>query len=376
MQTIHARNVVLGAGAMGSAAAYHLARRGEPVLLLEQFGLGHSLGSSHGEARITRHSYADPRYARLMLDAFAAWRTLEADAGRGVYLRTGGITFCPAGLDYVGKVAASLASIDVPHRRMSGEELNRDQPAFALPADYDVVFEPDAGMLTAGRAVAAQVEMARRFGGEQTVVWDNCPVRSIDVEADRPTVVTDVARIVAERLVVTAGAWTGRLIPALADRLRPTHQQVLYFRPEPLEPFDIGRLPVFIYKGAGSDHDAFYGMPGILGTGVKVARHGGPDIDPDGERAVDESYAEVVRGFLRGHMPALAEAPIDRSEVCLYTMSPDENFVVGELEGRPDLLVASPCSGHGFKFSCLVGRVLADLAVDGSTAIDIEPWRL
>src|SRR5436309_5734618 len=122
MQHLHARNVVVGAGAMGSAAAYHLARRGEPVLLIEQFALGHDRGSSHGAARITRHSYADAHYARLMPAAFDAWRTLEADAGQNLYLRTGGVSLCPAGIDYVARVAASLAAIDVPHRRMSGEE--------------------------------------------------------------------------------------------------------------------------------------------------------------------------------------------------------------------------------------------------------------
>src|SRR3954451_23701014 len=116
MQHLHARNVVLEAGAMGSAAAYHLARRGEPVVLIEQFALGHDRGSSHGEARITRHSYADPRSARLMMDAFRAWRVLEADAGQNLCLRTGGVSLCTPGVDYVARVAASLEAIDVPHR--------------------------------------------------------------------------------------------------------------------------------------------------------------------------------------------------------------------------------------------------------------------
>src|SRR5689334_3931680 len=117
MEQVAARNVVVGAGAMGAATAYHLTRRGEPLLLLEQFALGHDRGSSHGAARITRHSYADPAYARLMPAAFRAWRELEADAGQNLYLRTGGVSFCPPGVDYVARVAASLESIDVPHRR-------------------------------------------------------------------------------------------------------------------------------------------------------------------------------------------------------------------------------------------------------------------
>src|SRR5271169_2321418 len=160
METIDARLVIVGAGAMGSAAAYHLARRGERVILIEQFTLGHARGSSHGAARITRHSYADARYARLMPAAFRAWRELEADAGEPVYIRTGGVSFSPTGVDYAAQVAANLAELGVPHWRASGQAWNQRHPAFALPETYDVVFEPDAGIVAAARAVALQVELA------------------------------------------------------------------------------------------------------------------------------------------------------------------------------------------------------------------------
>src|SRR5512135_3692256 len=249
MHTLHAQNVVLGAGAMGSAAAYHLARRGEPILLLEQFALGHDRGSSHGAARITRYSYADSRYARLMLDAFRAWRELEADAGQNLYLRTGGVSLCPPGVDYVAQVAASLQTIGVPHRRMTGRELHRALPVFEVADDTDAVFEPDAGTLAAARAVAVQVELARAFGGERTRVLEHCPVRRIDLEVDRPTLLTAAHRIFADRLIVTAGAWTRRLVPNFP--VRPTRQQVLYFRSPDPALFAPGRFPVFIYKGEG-----------------------------------------------------------------------------------------------------------------------------
>src|SRR4051794_4502197 len=176
MPSRHAPTIVLGAGAMGSATAYHLARRGQPVTLIEQFDLGHDRGSSHGAARITRHSYADPAYARLMVDAFRAWRELEADSGRPLYLRTGGVSISPEGVDYVSRVASSLTAIDIAHRRMSGSELNRALPVFGLPSTHDVVFEPDAGMLSAEVAMAVQVELARSFGGESTEVLDRSPV--------------------------------------------------------------------------------------------------------------------------------------------------------------------------------------------------------
>jgi sarcosine oxidase len=314
MQTINARNVVLGAGAMGSATAYHLARRGEPVLLVEQFALGHDRGSSHGAARITRHSYADTRYARLMPEAFQAWRTLEADAG----------------------------------------------------------------MLAAARCVAAEVELARRFGGEKTRVVENCRVRRIDLDANRPTLITETGKIVADRLIVTAGPWLPRLVPGLPVALRPERQQVVYFRPADPAPFQPGRFPVFIVKGETKEGEIndYYGMPPFLDMGVKVARHGGPEVDPDQvDRNVGDEYRAIIRRFLRGYIPALAEAPIDAAEVCLYTVAPDEQFQLGPLPGRTDVIVASPCSGHGFKFSCLIGRILADLATTGQTAIDIASWQ-
>lgn len=376
MQAIEARNVILGAGAMGAAAAYHLARRGEPVLLVEQFALGHDRGSSHGAARIIRHAYADGRYARLMPAAFRAWRELEAEAAQPLYVRTGGVSFNPPGVDYVARVAEALEAVAVPHRRLTGRALRQALPMFVVPDAYEAVFEPDAGLISASRAVALQVELARRLGGDRTVVLENCPIRRLDLDGERPTLVGDSVRIVAERLVVAAGAWVGRLLPGLAETLRPTRQQVLYFRPRLIAPFAIGRLPVFIYMGK-DEHDAFYGMPDYLGGGVKVARHGGPDVDPDAvDRQVEEDYHALVRQFLRGHLPSLAEAPLGPGEVCLYTVAPCENFLVGPLADRPGVIVASPCSGHGFKFSCLIGRALADLVQGGSTDSAFDLWRL
>jgi sarcosine oxidase len=376
METIEAKNVIIGAGAMGSAAAYQLAKRGEPVVLIEQFALGHDRGSSHGAARITRHSYADARYARLMPAAFRAWKELEADAGETLYIRTGGVSFSPPGVDYAARVAASLDELDVPHWRTSGREWSRRRPAFQLPEDYDVVFEPDAGMVAASRALAVQLELARLHGGVRTRIIEQMPVRRIDLDGPKPVILTDDLRLIADRLIVSAGAWVKRLLPGLPVPLMATRQQVLYVRPRDPAPFRIGRFPVFIYKGAGEE-DAFYGMPEFLEMGVKVARHAGPETDPDvADRDVGEAYRSTVRSFLQGHIPLLAEAPIDLTEICLYTVAPDEQFQVDFLPGRPDVIVASPCSGHGFKFSCLIGRILADLATAGSTEIAIDPWRI
>ena len=376
MEGIAAKHVIIGAGAMGAAAAYQLARRGEPVLVIEQFALGHDRGSSHGAGRITRHSYADARYARLMPAAFRAWRDLEADSGETLYVRTGGTSFSPPGGDYAARVASSLTELGVPHWRGSGGEWNERNAAFDLPKSYDVVFEPDAGMLRAARAVALQLELARSVGQDRTRVIENSPVLRIDLDGDRPVIITRDIEIVAERLIVAAGAWVKRLLPALEVDLRPTRQQVLYVRPHDPAAFCVGRFPAFIFKGAGS-LEAFYGMPDFQGATVKVARHGGPECDPDREdRRIQADYEQTVRTFLRGHLPMLADAPIAATEVCLYTVAPDEDFRVDFLPGRADVIVASPCSGHGFKFSCMIGHVLADLILTGKCNLPIDAWKI
>lgn len=372
MERLVAKNVVVGAGAVGCATAYHLARRGEPVVLVEQFGLGHSRGSSHGAARIIRHSYADEACARLMPEAFRAWADLESDAGRSFYVRTGGVSFGPPGVGYVEKVAANLAELGVAHRAMSGAEWNSVQPAFTLPGDYEAVFEPDAGMIAAARALEAELELARR--GPDTRILCETPIRRIDLDGERPAVVSDTLRIEADRLILAAGPWIGRLVPELASTLVPTRQRVLYLRPANPGPFQAGRFPTFIHMGETPDA-AFYGMPEFLTRGAKVARHGGPATDPDEPAIVAEDDVALVRNFLRGHLPILADAELVATETCIYTIAPDERFLVDRHPARDDVIVASPCSGHGFKFSILVGRLVADLATGMAVGPAFDAWK-
>ena len=374
MRTLVAKHVVLGAGALGTATAYQLAKRGESVVLVERFEVGHDRGSSHGLARITRHSYAEPLYARLMPRAFDAWRELEADAGESVYIRTGGASICPPSSNYVARTAENLKEIGVAHRRMNGADWRRTCPLFSTPDDYDVVFEPDAGLLSAARVVKLQLELAKRFGGDRFQMIDHCEIERIDLDAPRPTLVSNGLTIVGERLIVAAGAWVGKLFPELAPSLRPTRQRVFYFRPDDSSPFAVGRFPIFIFIDE-IGRDAFYGMPDFLGEGVKAARHGGPEVDPDGDsRTIQEEDREDTKRFLRKHLPILADSPVAREEVCLYTSAFDEHFRLGFRPGRADVLVASPCSGHGFKFAALNGRILADLATSRQVDVDLDPW--
>ncbi|MDX2037897.1 MAG: N-methyl-L-tryptophan oxidase [Isosphaeraceae bacterium] len=378
MERIEASFVILGAGAFGSAAAWQLAKRGENVLLLDRERRPHSRGSSHGTARITRHSYADLRYARAMLPAYQAWRELEADAGRPLLIGTGGVSLCDPEVDYVRRVADNLREIGIPHRRMTGAELRRSVPVFEVPERLDAVFEPQAGIVLADTTLGAELEIAERLGEDRFRFFAETPIERIDLEADRPTLIGNRFRIEADFLIVAAGAWITKLLPEWARGLAVTRQQVIYLRPHVPEPFAIGRFPIFVHKGDDGDGPggpSFYGMPAVLDCPVKVARHSGPLFDPDRpDRPFDHDYIEVVRSYLRRNIPALADLRVEQVEVCLYTEAPDENFRIGTLPGRPDVLVASPCSGHGFKFSPLIGRVLADLAVAGESSHANDAW--
>jgi sarcosine oxidase len=366
--------IVIGAGAVGSAAAYHLSLRGASVTLLEQFSLGHDRGSSHGPSRIIRYSYADPLYAGLMGEAFASWRALEADGGETLYFRTGGVSLCPPGLDYVDQVETSLRGLGIPHRRMKADELRRVAPAFEIRDDEQVVFEPDIGILPADRIVKLTWELCNRHGGDRFSFRADAKVERIELENDRPVVCVGEERIKARRVIVTAGAWVSRLVPRLSVPIQVTRQCVFHFRPRDLAPFAIGRFPVFIRKREAG-HEAFYGLPDFAGTGVKAAlHHVGASVDPDVvEREVTAADESRVRACLE-ILPALATSPVERKHVCLYTVGPGENFVVGPLPDRPDVIVGSACGGHGFKFSQLVGRVLADYALDGETPLGVSAW--
>ena len=251
MQRIETKHAIIGAGAMGSAAAYHLARRGEPVLLLEQFPLGHDRGSSHGAARITRHSYADARYARLMP---AAFRGLERAGSRrrpaalpphGRRLALPGRrrlrrpTWPPAWSDWTSRTADDRRGVEPDRTRPSPSPRPTTSSSSPTPA-----CSPRPGPW------ALQVELARSHGGEKTQVLDDTPVRRIDLDGPRPVIVTDALEIVAERLIVSAGAWVKRLLPELPLPLQVTRQQVLYFRPADPAPFADRPVPRLHLQGS------------------------------------------------------------------------------------------------------------------------------
>jgi len=361
--------LVVGAGVHGLATAWHLVRRGVPrVALVERFRLHHDRGSSHGAARITRTTYSDERYVRLVRVAHEEeWPRLERESATRLIHRCDGVFFGPPEGE-LERWAAAVAAAGAPGvERLTPAEARRRFPAFAFPDSRFVLHDRTGGVAAAADTLRA---LDRRCRVEGVHVLEETRVLALDPAADPVRVETDRGTLLAERVVVTAGAWVGSLVPVLAARTSVARQHVGYFRLGlPAERMTAPAFPVWVHLGA-PEAGAHYGLPAFGEAGVKAARHGvaaGPD-DPEQRPGPDPVAIERVRRFLAGQLAVPVLATV-RAEACLYTNTPDEHFVLGPLPGHPRVVVGSACSGHGFKFGPLVGRILAELVLEGRTTV-------
>ncbi len=354
-----ADTIVVGLGAHGSAAAYHLAKRGQRVLGFDRFARGHTLGSSGGLSRIIRLSYYEhPDYVPLLRRAWELWRELERDSGGHLLTQTGGLYMGPADGELVSGSLASARTHRLSHELLGGAELRRRYPVFAVDPGWIGVFDEQAGWLAPERCIETHLRMAERGGAELRF---SEPVERWARDRDGVLVTSAQGTYRARQLVIAAGAWLPRLMPALARHLWVERNVLFWFEPQ-RERDAFARLPVYIVE----DSDRmYYGFPYEADSGLKVAGlHFGDRTDPDHidrePRATDE---ERVRAWLRRRMP-LADGERRRAKVCMYTNSPDGHFIV-DRDGP--VTFASACSGHGFKFASAIGQILADLATEGRT---------
>lgn len=361
--------IVLGLGGIGSGAAYWLAKRGARVLGLEQFELGHARGESHDHSRIIRLSYHAPNYVRLVKEAYAAWAELEADAAERVVFKTGGLDLGPRdGAIQLEGYAAAMDSCGVPFERLDADDIHKRYPAFEIPSDVWGLFQPDGGIVAAERATASHARAARAFGA---TLLDRTPVTRIASAGGEVVVETADARYRAGQLVVAAGPWSN---PALAHLdlhlpLEVTKEQAMYFTPLDVRPFAFGTFPVWIWM----DDPSFYGFPVFGEAGaVKVTQDaGGLPVDPQTRGFdPDPAISGRVRNFLREHLPLL-DGPEHLVKTCLYTLTPDREFLIDTLPEFPNVHVAIG-AGHAFKFASVIGRILSDLALDGATRSDVS----
>jgi len=369
---IHDDVLIAGLGAMGSSAAFHLARRGVRVRGFDRFSPPHTMGSSHGQSRIIREAYfEDPVYVPMVRRAYELWRELQREAAEPLLLRTGGLMFGRPDSELVAGARASAEQYGLDHEVLAASEIPRRFPAFRPEADMVAVYEPRAGILFPEACVRVLLSGARACGAQ---IHGDEPVLGWRAGADGVSVTTPKASFSADLLIVSAGAWAGQLLKSLEPPLVVERQVAFWFDPKSSpEDFSAANCPVHLWQ---FDGDRFaYGFPD-LGDGVKVAfHHEGLVGSPDSlAREVGADEVENARALVRRFLPD-ADGVFRSAAACLYTNTPDEHFWIDRHPQHDNVLIASPCSGHGFKFASVIGEILADLATRGNTPFDLSTFR-
>ena len=363
--------IIIGLGAMGSAAAYHLARRGQRVLGLDRFSPPHTIGSSHGQTRIIREAYFEhPSYVPIVQRAYVLWDELARATNAPLLLQTGGLMIgAPDSIVFTG-AKHSAETHGLPHEILTASAVRQRFPALRPSDDMLAVLEPRAGILFPERCIAAHLTLASRHGAnlrtEEPVVRWTASEHGVEV-------VTTKGTYRAAQMILSAGSWARELLPDLNPPLTIERQVLFWFEPKTApEHFYPERCPIHLWQIGGDEgRRFFYGFPD-LGEGMKIAwHHDGSNVSPDFvSRDVAPAEAESMRGLLRRYLPQ-ADGRLRSAAVCLYTNTPDEHFWIDRHPAHPQVIIASPCSGHGFKFASAIGEILSDLAITRKSQFDL-----
>ena len=365
--------IVIGCGAMGTAAAYHLARRDVSVLCLEQFAIGHAKGSSHGDSRKIRLTFLESELHELARRSLDLWQELEHLSGRRIVYRHDGLYLGPRTCEFLQNLRDAAELYELPLEELDRSQVAERYPQFCIPDDYRGVLDETAGILRPERAVAAQAELALRRGA---VMQGHEPVVQWSSTGSGVTVKTDRSTYHAGRLLICGGAWSIHLLNELGLDLAVTRQVVGWVWPKKPRLFDLETFP-----GWGLDDGEgrwYYGFPMLDGgLGMKLARDWKAScVDPDTvDRQPTQDDEEDFRPCLRRFIPD-ANGPLLAMHVCMYTNSPDHKFIIDQHPQHENVFVACGFSGSGFKFSTAIGLVLADLAMEGRTDLPIGAFRL
>jgi sarcosine oxidase len=363
--------IVVGIGGMGSAAAWHLARRGVKVLGLERFDIPHNMGSSHGISRIIRMPYyEDPAYVPLLRRAYELWEEIEPATGEQLLVITGSIDASPED-DALFQGALNSARLhDLPHEVLTGGEVNARWPGYRLPSSHRAVFQERGGLIASERAIVAHVRAAQEHGAqiharEAVLGWEARP------NGEGVVVTTDRGRYEAARLVLAAGAWIGDLEPSLRPVAVPERQVLAWLQPQRPELFALDRFPVFNLQ---VEEGRYYGFPIYEVPGFKFGRYhhrGETSRADDVRREPDAQDERLLRAFSQRYFPDGSGATMALRS-CMFTNTPDEHFILDRHPAHEQVVLVSPCSGHGYKFCSVIGEIIADLASgDGTTRHDI-----
>ncbi len=362
---------VIGAGGSGSAALRFLARSGHETVAFEQFAIGHAMGSSHGHSRLIRHSYPDEFHTRLMRGAYDLWDDLACESGENLLVKCAGITFGPAGDATLQNTIRSLKNARIDHEILDREQSTARFPAIDIGDGNIAIYQKDSGFLKSSQCVRTQIDLAAKHGAE---IREHCAVTAIEEKPGQVLVSTACSTEAFDAAIVTAGPWIGKLLAPLKLPVTTALRQVAYLRirrnPENFAP---GKLPVWIQHPSD-----YYGFPsdGQI-DGIKIASHSaGMPYDPDepGRPLMPEPLENLVSHATR-LFPDLSDKVVS-TQSCLYTITPDENFIVDHAPGSQRIVICSGCSGHGFKFTILLGKMIADMATGANPEAAPQPWRL
>ena len=364
---------IIGAGAMGSSAAYHLSKTGKKILVIDRFTPPHHLGSSHGQSRIIREAYFEsPVYVPLVQEAYELWYQLERESNKKLLLKTGGLMLGTEDSKVVRGALLSAQTYDLPYEYLDSNEIKKRFPAFAPTNDTVGVYEKNAGILFPEECIKTNLELAKN---SNVTFRFNEIVTGITYNNNEVEIVSNKEKYTATKLIVSAGAWLNELFPDLQLPLRVARQVLFWFKStsEDSKKFLPENFPVYIWQC--EKEKIFYGFPD-LGDGIKIAiHHRGIQTTPDtiDRHVTDEEINEMatlIKGYFAVH------TSFNYSVVCMYTNTPDEDFIIDYHPANKNIIVASPCSGHGFKFSSAIGKLLSHMALEKPLSFDISVFNI
>ena len=375
--------LVLGLGAMGSAALYQLAKRGQRAAGIDQFSPPHTLGSSHGDTRVTRLAIGEgAHYTPLVMRSHELWRGIERETSRDLLTTTGGLIISSRSTtsrmhvqDFFGTTVAAAEHYGIAHEILDARAIRQRFPQFNISDDEIGYYEYEAGFLRPEACVAAQLALAEKYGA---AIHRNETVLGFEDTGTGVTVRTDKDTYTADRLIVSAGAWLPQLIGSKYARPFKVRRQLLFWFAArgSVTPFKLGNFPIYIWELQGRDQ-AIYGFPATDGEtgGVKVAtQQYKTETTPETvDRMVSEPEIRAMHEYIAPYLPGLSERCV-KAVACLYTVTPDAEFVIDTHPEMPRVIIASPCSGHGFKHSAAIGEALSQLIIDGKSRLDLSPF--
>jgi sarcosine oxidase len=369
--------IVIGVGSMGSATCYYLAKRGYKVLGLEQFDISHEFGSHAGQSRIIRKAYFEhPDYVPLLENAYKNWNTLEHETGDQLYFKTGLLYSGTSNNEMIKGVKQSAALYNIELEKLNVADANKRFSQFLFPENFEILFEPEAGFIPPEKAIRLYAAEAKKNGA---IIHTNEKVIDWKKDGNNLTITTNKNTYQCNKLIITAGAWAGKMIPGFTDKIKVTRQFVAWIKTKNDGQFELNKFPCWMVSD-NEKHGCYYGFP-LLDTkkfgepaGLKLAHHFPKEItDPDKvNRQVTEIDIQNLKYCLDKYLPGVFDS-ILHTKICLYANSPDENFIIDKLPGyEENVSIACGFSGHGFKFASVIGEILADLAIDNKTDLPIE----